>query len=121
MGFFKVESSDWQEARPGRVPIKRYGDASLPFAARDMGLAQRGQGVESHLAGSGEGGPGSSQRYLKDEKQLTYNTVSVMVFTFIFPHSCNTSSQLGAWWRGPGCWRSSGRTQLVMGEQVVQL
>lgn len=72
MGFLKAESSDWLEAHPGRVPIRRCGDVSLPFAAQDSGLAGKGQGVESHLVGLEEGGPGSSQICLKDEKQLTY-------------------------------------------------
>lgn len=35
--------------------------------------------------------------------------------------SCITSAELCARWRSPGRWRSSGWTQLVMGEQVVQL
>ncbi len=69
MGFLKAESSDWQGAHPGQVPTRRCGDASLPFAAQGLVLAGKGQGVESHLAGLEEGGPGSSQRCLKDQKR----------------------------------------------------
>lgn len=51
MGFLKAESSDWQGAHPGQVPTRRCGDVSFPFGAQGWGLAGRGQGVESHLAG----------------------------------------------------------------------
>lgn len=71
MGFLKAESSDWQGARPGRVPTRRCGDVSLPSEAQGLGLAGKGQGVESRLAGLEEGGPGSSQRCLKDHKSKT--------------------------------------------------
>lgn len=64
MGFLTDESSDWQGAHPGRVPTRRCGDVSLPSGAQGLGLAGRGQGVESHLAGLEEDGPGSSQRCL---------------------------------------------------------
>lgn len=125
MGFLKAESSDWQGAHPGRVPTRRCGDVSLPFAAQGLGLAGRGQGVESRLAGLEEGDPGSSQRCLKYHKRKInnwlnrlYHCLSYMVELF---YLCITSTQLCARWRGPGCWWGSGWSQLVMGEQVVQL
>lgn len=127
MAFLKVESSDWQEAHPGRVPIRRCGDVSLPFAAQDLGLTGRGQGVESHLAGLEEGDPGSSQRCLKDERQLTYrrcfylNCMSSLLNFIVFNNLYITSSKLCACWRSPRCWWGSGWTQFVMSEQVVQL
>lgn len=65
----KVESADWQGAHPGQVPTRRCGDVSLPFAAQGSGLAGRGQGGESRLAGLEEGGPGSSQICLKGQEE----------------------------------------------------
>lgn len=72
-GLLKAESSDWQGAHPGRVPTRRCGDVSLPFGAQGSGLAGRGQGVEFHLAGLEEDGPGSSQRCLTDQKRKKNN------------------------------------------------
>lgn len=69
MGFLKAESSDLQGAHPGRVPTRRCGDVSLPFAAQGSVLTGKGQGVESRLAGLEEGGPGNSRRCLKDQKK----------------------------------------------------
>lgn len=68
--ILKAESSDWQEAHPGPAPIRRCGDGSLPFAALDLGLVGRGRGEEFHSGGLEEGGQGSFQRCLKDEKQI---------------------------------------------------
>lgn len=81
MGFLKAESSDWQGAHPGRVPTRRCGDVLLPFGAQGLGLAGRGQGVESHLAGLEEDGPGSSQRCLKDQKRTRNNWLNFHCFT----------------------------------------
>ena len=69
MGLFKAESSDWQVAHPGQVPTRRCGDVSLPCGAQGSGLAGRGRGVESHLAGLEEDGPKSSQRCLDENKK----------------------------------------------------
>lgn len=76
MGFLKAESSDWLEAHPGQVPIRRCGDVLLPSAAQDSGLAGRDQGAGFHLAELEEDGLGSSQRCLK-EKQLTNLTITL--------------------------------------------
>lgn len=120
MGFLKAESSDWLEAHPGPVPIRRCGDVLLPFAAQGSGLAGRDQGVEFHLAELGEDGLGSSQRCLK-EKQLSKVIITspaqqcCYTFTLVISE-CVTSCQLCAWWRCPGCWWGSSWAQFVMNE-----
>ena len=113
----KVESSDWLEAHPGPAPIKRCGDGSLPFAALDLELVGRGRGEEFHLGGSEEGGPGSFQRCLIDEKQIR---LLACICTLLIQWNI-TSSQLCARWRGPAWWWGSGRTQFIVGEEMVQL
>lgn len=119
MGFLKAESSDWLEAHPGQVPIRRCGDVLLPFAAQDSGLAGRDQGVAFHLAELEEDGLGSSQRCLK-EKQLTNVIITLPAIPYhivmFFISECVTSSQLCAWWRRPGCWWGSSWAQFVMNE-----
>lgn len=133
MGFLKAESSDWQGAHPGRVPTRRCGDVSLPFGVQGLGLAGRGQGVESRLAGLEADGPGSSQRYLKMRKGLqtidladsfdnfVIYIVLLLLLVVVELVVCFTSTQLCAWRRGPQCWGRSGWSELVVSEQVVQL
>lgn len=121
---FKAESSDWQEAHPGRVPIRRCGDESLPSAAQGLGLAVRDPDAGSRLVGLEEGGPGSSQKCLKGWETIDLHTFSPSpLYNRNFFGMCVwfTSDQLSAYWRCPGCWWGSGWTQFVMGEQVVQL
>lgn len=82
MGFLRAEFSGWLEARPGPVPIRRFGVESPPFAARGWGLAGRGLDEGSRWGGWEEGGPGSSRRCLKDKKQYlsSYSFHSILNF-----------------------------------------
>lgn len=73
VAFLKAESSDWQGAHPGRVPIRKCGDESLPFEAQGLGWVVRGQAEESHLAGWEEDGPGNFQRCLNVQKSKYKN------------------------------------------------
>lgn len=88
--LFRAESSDWQGAHPDRGPTGRCGDVSLPFGARGLGLAVRGQGGVSHWAGWEAGGLESSQRCLKkqktDEKMRKKKKINKLSMSLLNPH-----------------------------------